>query len=364
MTEVVSDQSSVVSGGTADPLAEACCPHCGYSLRGLPENRCPECGNAFDPAEVAGTFQAKWPALLKWVLLGYVISGVFASPFLISSLLSLRSTPASRPFAMLTTLPYLVRALVFAVLGAIAALGLHRRRDWGRKLGVAVFASVCLTFILPVPLSVAFGNPIGGFRRLDLLLYWLSQSVDALPPFLLLIFLTTGLRRRSLARRPEEAPILLSRSRFNPRKDWLLLLVVIFINMGVLEAWLAASCGGILHYLSVQGYSSGRVVCLSSIFITSGFAVWLWLSAILQWRRPRLVRTLVILNLATFAAGLAIQQTVNHVVWPSPSPLAVFSMYAARALLAVLLPWLPLLIFVFRDLTDADLQLVSRPRQR
>ncbi|MDM8008142.1 MAG: hypothetical protein QUV05_18535 [Phycisphaerae bacterium] len=364
MSEVVSDQSSVVSGGTADPLAEAICPNCGYSLRGLPENRCPECGNAFDPAEVTGTFQAKWPALLKWVLLGCVISGVFTSPFLISSLLSLRSTPASRPFAMLTTLPYLVRALVFAVLGAIAALGLHRRRDWGRKLGVAVFASVCLTFILPVPLSVAFGNPIGGFRRLDLLLYWLGQSVEALPPFLLLMFLTTGLRRRSLARRPEEAPILLSRTRFNPRKDWLLLLVVIFINMGLLEAWIAAGSGGILRYLRLQGYPTGRTFCVLAIFFTGGFAVWLWLSAILQWRRPQLVRTLVILNLTTFAAGLATQEMVNHVVWPSPSPLAVFALYAGRALLAGLLPWLPLLIFVFRDLTDADLQLVNRPRQR
>lgn len=29
----------------------AVCLHCGYSLRGLPENVCPECGKAFDPAE-------------------------------------------------------------------------------------------------------------------------------------------------------------------------------------------------------------------------------------------------------------------------------------------------------------------------
>ncbi len=31
-------------------LTHAWCRHCGYSLTGLPEARCPECGHAFDPA--------------------------------------------------------------------------------------------------------------------------------------------------------------------------------------------------------------------------------------------------------------------------------------------------------------------------
>ncbi len=29
------------------------CPNCGYNLTGLPENRCPECGREFDPAQLA-----------------------------------------------------------------------------------------------------------------------------------------------------------------------------------------------------------------------------------------------------------------------------------------------------------------------
>ncbi len=35
---------------TFDPDTAACV-RCGYALRDLPENRCPECGTAFDPAD-------------------------------------------------------------------------------------------------------------------------------------------------------------------------------------------------------------------------------------------------------------------------------------------------------------------------
>ena len=38
--------------------ADAVCRKCGYALTGLPENRCPECGTQFDPAE-RDTFQTR-----------------------------------------------------------------------------------------------------------------------------------------------------------------------------------------------------------------------------------------------------------------------------------------------------------------
>ena len=41
------------------------CRTCSYNLHGLPENRCPECGNAFDPADPK-TFR-RWPRRAVWV---------------------------------------------------------------------------------------------------------------------------------------------------------------------------------------------------------------------------------------------------------------------------------------------------------
>ena len=39
--------------------ADLICPTCGYNLRGLPSDRCPECGNEFDRSELAG-FSTPW----------------------------------------------------------------------------------------------------------------------------------------------------------------------------------------------------------------------------------------------------------------------------------------------------------------
>ncbi len=43
----------------------AVCLHCGYSLRGLPDNVCPECGRAFDPAEPRSYWDSTWPRTVR-----------------------------------------------------------------------------------------------------------------------------------------------------------------------------------------------------------------------------------------------------------------------------------------------------------
>lgn len=44
--------SPSLAGGTDDAAVEIFCPHCGYNLRGLNLERCPECGKTFSPDEL------------------------------------------------------------------------------------------------------------------------------------------------------------------------------------------------------------------------------------------------------------------------------------------------------------------------
>ena len=44
--------SPSVAGGTDDVAVEIFCPYCGYNLRGLNLERCPECGKTFSPDEL------------------------------------------------------------------------------------------------------------------------------------------------------------------------------------------------------------------------------------------------------------------------------------------------------------------------
>src|SRR5690606_36987103 len=90
--QVVGDQLSAASQSRRDALANAHCLHCGYSLRGLPENRCPECGTAFDPADFADAFLPLWPQLFMWYLIAIVVRSLTELPRTIDLLSSLATT--------------------------------------------------------------------------------------------------------------------------------------------------------------------------------------------------------------------------------------------------------------------------------
>jgi len=362
MTEVVSDQSSVVSGGTADPLAEAICPHCGYSLRGLPENRCPECGNAFDPAEVAGTFQAKWPALLKWYVLALVVAWIVAFPHLFISARQRYSTAGGSTIAICYLFADVIEGLAFVLVGSVALVGLHRHRDWGRKVGVALFGTTVLSRLMPMSLSIILVNA----SRLPSLMSFIPNAIEeglrAISPLLVMIYLMSGLRSQSLSVNPQTGLRLLNRTRFEPRKDWPLLMMALLFGIAVTVTWSAINGCRMLSYVSI-GRREMYHLALVAAALGTVTALWLWAAVALLWRRPKSVRSALAVALVLLMISTGCRQFFWHRFASGLMTSVQMAILAVRLVIRML-PMLALVLFAFRDLTAADLQLVSRPRQR
>ncbi|NLE58419.1 MAG: hypothetical protein GX616_08665, partial [Planctomycetes bacterium] len=240
------------SAPAVDPLADASCLRCGYSLRGLTENRCPECGMAFDRQEMAGSFLPEWPRLMVWYLTAGCLVGCL---YLLSDVLWTLSL--KQPFSsMIGGVHNLIQAFTpgtTIVIAPFAIIGLIRRIDLGRKIAIALFVVLglsllpaCAYVILRLMRTFSYAAGFGLDMIYDLIPAWTLASQVSLPSITLACVLSTRLRRKSLRRSPFDPPPLLPRRLFSPRGDWLLVLVTLlaagaiecFGSLGTTALWL------------------------------------------------------------------------------------------------------------------------------
>jgi len=379
--EVISDQSSVLSQGSGDPLADTHCLKCGYSLRGLSEDRCPECGTAFDRRQMSNSFLPVWPRLMVWYLGAYTASLVLAIAWQEMWDLWHAVQPPHVPGVSYSprvpgvSYSDLNRDLATALgilLAPVAMLGLHRRRDWGRKVYI-----VLLVAQMAVWLPVFTG--LGGFADTEKIVVSLGPSnwcwawnddLSALvrvmcPRAMILLLLCTGLRRRSLARRNTSASPALSLTEYHHRQDWPLVLVVLLVALGI--SHFINPVSELRYLLAMKNHYPRRlwIYLFGSLATGAVLPIFYGLCAVWIWRRPARTR-----------AGLATLVWLTITVWLLDTLFCVLSLEDPLSWphLRVNLQWpvvpqametllpLGLYLFVVRYVDAEAVRLVARQR--
>lgn len=154
---------------------ERLCESCGYNLRGLTENRCPECGREFDPIRlpraripwlrrkeiglVAAYFQTVWKVLVH----PRQFAGEFRRPNLIPLV-------AGEKFRMLNISIAVMSAIAAPLAMSIGVIVSSLRRDWIVEsfvlaltlLGIGTFVCVFFRIAIIPPASADFNFTASG----------------------------------------------------------------------------------------------------------------------------------------------------------------------------------------------------------
>lgn len=128
------------------------CLHCGYDLRKLPTNRCPECGNRFDPDRPLTFFPSPHSLNVRALWVSLPLSIAFVALVLIVhakfGLGVARLWISSTPYWPLLLPTLLFDPGVPIALGAYALAGLgHRRLRPDRVAYTVATLGVCMTIL-------------------------------------------------------------------------------------------------------------------------------------------------------------------------------------------------------------------------
>lgn len=365
-----------------DPLADASCLRCGYSLRGLTENRCPECGTPFDPQEMASSYLPEWPRLMVWYLTAACLAGSLQLMSQVLWTLSVRQSFSS----MIDGVHNLIQAFTpgtTIVIAPFAIIGLIRRIDLGRKIAIALFVVLglsllpaCAYVILRLMRTFSYAAGFGLDMIYDLIPAWTLASQVSLPSITLACVLSTRLRRKSLRRSPFDPPPLLPRRLFSPRGDWLLVLVTLlaagaiecFGSLGTTALWLIEFSTSRASF----GDSWGRTVAslVSWGLLAAVQCVWLAWIARAIWRDPASVRWHLKVFLIVAIVCIAVSHLINMLLrietYSFSSPGTAFLRVSGT--LAYSLAWVvtPLALYLYasRVLPAEAIARVTEPPQQ
>jgi hypothetical protein len=336
---------SAEPGPAVDPLADAHCLHCGYSLRGLTQNRCPECGNPFDPDEMANSYLPEWPRLMVWFLTAACLTCLFQ---LLSRVLwALGSkTAMSSLVAGTQNFAELFESATTIVIAPFAIIGLMRKTDWGRKTAIGLFVVQAIPLVpVALYLAVRLGtvgpyDDLGAEMIFEIVPAWQLAGNVSLPALIIACVLCTRLRRWSLRRRQWDPPLLLPLNRFLPRGDWLLVLVVLLAaqavgglaSMGTSTLWLIAVFKS-TWFTDQERWKYLIHMAIWAVFsgVLSGWVVWVARSI---WRNPagtqKSLKSLLVAVAVCTIALLLIGMIVSPERYFFSSPASmVFNMSAA-----------------------------------